>query len=192
MDYNKNEEIWKDVEGYEEFYQISSLGRVKSKDRLISSRGGKFVKPGRVMKLHVNRTGYYYVLLTDGNKKAKNIKVHRLVAMNFIDNPLSKPFVNHIDGDKLNNTITNLEWVTPKENIEHAIEIGLFKPKEMCRHKKDARKIGMFSKDGELIKTFDFSKDAAEYVGTDSKTIIKVCNKYKSYKTAKGYKWEYI
>lgn len=64
--------------------------------------------------------------------KRKNLKIHRLVALNFIDNPLSKPFVNHIDGDKLNNDIRNLEWCTPLENTTHAIENGLFIPKLHC------------------------------------------------------------
>lgn len=190
MNYNKINEIWKPIKGYEDFYEISSFGRVKSLDRLTSNSFGTFVRKGKLLKTSIDRNGYKYVLLTDGNKKRKNLKIHRLVALNFIDNPLSKPFVNHIDGDKLNNDIRNLEWCTPLENTTHAIENGLFIPKVHCV--KKGKTIGMFDKDGNLLKTFSRSKEAAKYVGTDHKTIIKVCNGYKSYKTAKGYKWKYI
>ena len=108
-------EMWKDIQGYEEKYQISNIGRIKNKinNRLLRPRVGTY--------------GYYKVNLYK-NKKVKTIEIHRLVAEAFIENPESKSEVNHIDGNKLNNNITNLEWVTHKENINNAWRTKLFEP----------------------------------------------------------------
>ena len=109
------EEIWKRINGYEE-YEISNLGRVKSFKR---DRKGKIMKP--------KFSGEYLAvtLCADGQQERKTI--HRLVAEHFIPNPSGLPWVNHKDGNKLNNKVTNLEWVTPSENNNHAYEIGLKK-----------------------------------------------------------------
>ncbi|QVU02042.1 HNH endonuclease family protein [Enterococcus phage vB_EfaS_785CS] len=101
-------EIWKDIEGYEGDYQVSNLGRVKS---------FKY-KSERILKPCVDKDGYRDVRLCKHNKP-KHFKIHRLVAEAFIPNPENKPQVNHIDEDKVNNMVSNLEWVTPKENNNH-------------------------------------------------------------------------
>lgn len=108
-------EIWKDIEGYEGLYQISNLGRVKSFKRYSE---GKILKARKVTK------GYLQVTLLK-NGKGKNKKVHRLVAQAFIMNPNNCPQVNHINGNKTDNTVQNLEWVTNKENVQHAWNNGL-------------------------------------------------------------------
>ncbi|WP_018923850.1 NUMOD4 domain-containing protein [Salsuginibacillus kocurii] len=116
------EEKWKpvNVEGYQQFYQVSNLGRVKSLDRV--DRRGQLRK-GRVLKQNQSN-GYYFIgLRKDG--KVKQIDIHRLVALTFLNNSENKPAVNHIDGNKVNNCVTNLEWVTHKENSEHAVKTGL-------------------------------------------------------------------
>lgn len=98
--------MWKDIEGYEGLYQVSTLGRVKN------SRTGRVLKVGKI------GNGYLIVNLYKDGKRT-NYKVHRLVAQAFIPNPQNKPQVNHIDEDKENNYVENLEWSTAKENNNH-------------------------------------------------------------------------
>lgn len=107
-------EIWKDIDGFSGYYEISSSGRVRN------------IRTGRVLKPSVTDQGYTTVKLYRNNK-AKEAKIHRLVASAFIQNPENKPQVNHLDRNKRNNDVSNLEWSTNRENIDHAIRTGLNK-----------------------------------------------------------------
>ena len=113
--------IWKDVEGFEGLYKVSNEGVVISTPR----NGAK----GKVMKQYDMKHGYREYQLRK-NGKRYHTYVHRLIAQHFTPNPENKPFVNHIDGNKLNNSIENLEWVTNKENIQHAAKMGLMRSGE--------------------------------------------------------------
>lgn len=122
-------EIWKDIIGYEGLYQISNTGFVKSFDRYIhgiSILGKKFVikRSGALMSIAFDKNKYRVISLFE-NRKKKMFKVHRLVAIHFIPNPLNLPQVNHKDGDKSNNNDWNLEWNTCPENLKHASENNL-------------------------------------------------------------------
>ncbi len=116
---------WADILGYEGCYQISDDGKVKSlpKTRKLNHGGIQHV-PERILKPYLGRDGYPYINLCR-NYVIKHGKIHRLVALAFITNPEGKPHVNHKDGNKLNNSYKNLEWVTRKENAEHAVRTGL-------------------------------------------------------------------
>jgi len=105
------EEIWKDVKGYEGLYKVSNFGRVKS------------LKYGMERILKTGKGSYYLTVSLYFDNKLKTAKVHRLVAMAFIENPDNKPFVNHLDEDKYNNNVNNLEWVTHKENMNYGTRI---------------------------------------------------------------------
>ena len=109
---------WKPVPELENFYEISESGIIR---RLKAQRG---TSTGKIIKQHINEKGYLRVRLTDGIK-GRALKVHRLVAKAFIDNPLNLPQVNHKDLNKANNHYSNLEWCTGLINIQHANELGI-------------------------------------------------------------------
>lgn len=125
------EEIWKDVHGYEGYYQVSNFGRIRSLDRDVVHRktGGIKLMNGRFIKSSVKKNGYMNIILSKEGV-TKNHHPHRLVAQSFIPNPENKPHVNHKDGNKTNNYVENLEWVTRSENMIHASKTGLAKSGE--------------------------------------------------------------
>lgn len=126
------EEKWVDIIDYTKYYQISNLGRIRSKQRVVSfvtSRNNKkfnkvLIRKSRFLKTRLNTTGYPHVILKVNNA-FKTFLVHRLVASHFIPNPNLKPDVHHIDNDKTNYKINNLQWVTEKENLEYAKKDGM-------------------------------------------------------------------
>ena len=122
-----DQEIWKDIDSLEGYYQVSNYGRIRSLDRYTKhSEGHLRLSKGKILKPRINhkRNGYLEVgLKKDGIEFRR--KIHRLVAEAFLPNPECKPQVNHIDGDKSNNCVSNLEWVTDLENKQHAWKTGL-------------------------------------------------------------------
>ena len=165
-------EIWRSIKGYSG-YEVSNLGRVRS---------FKFNKV-RIKGLITNKlTGYITVYLHKHNKM-KNIAVHRLVAMAFIPNPENKPQVNHIDGDKTNNKVDNLEWCTSSENQKHANRTGL-RDYEYCK-----KAVSQYSKTGEFIASYNSTLEAEKVTGVYHSHISRCC-KGKS-KIACGFVWKY-
>lgn len=126
------EELWKDIKGYEGLYQVSNLGNVKSLERLVYNQHNNYIKPERILKPRRKEDGYLQVYLYNNGKK--QAYVHRLVAESFIPNTDNKAQVNHIDFNKENNIVENLEWVTAVENLRHYRKSD--KWEEMNRQKK--------------------------------------------------------
>lgn len=127
---NEEVEIWKDITDYEGFYQISSLGRVRGVDRLIPfiGRGGKAttrLQRGKILKTSIGTSGYETYHMYGESQERQTIMLHRVVAKHFLEYEEGKDFVNHKDGNKLNNVVSNLEWVTKSENTLHALDTGL-------------------------------------------------------------------
>lgn len=113
----ETEEIWKDVEGYEGYYQVSNFGRMLSWN---SNHKGHKRKEPKLLSTSYKTTTRYIVMLLVKDGSFFGIKLHRLVALHFVENPNNYEFVNHIDGDRYNNRADNLEWVSPRENIAHS------------------------------------------------------------------------
>ena len=117
-------EVWKDIPGFEGFYQVSNKGQIKSLSReLINKNGKKSVLKEKIMKKQLFNTGYYKVRLTDNEGDKKNYFIHRLMMLAFVGD--SDKQVNHIDGVKTNNVLENIEYVTPRDNLVHAYDTGL-------------------------------------------------------------------
>lgn len=152
-------EIWKDVIGYEDYFQISNLGRLFSKRR------------NKILKCRVTKSGYEEIH-TYVNKKSVFFKIHRLVAIAFIDNPENKPEVNHIDCDKLNNKVDNLEWVTGSENVIHAYENNLINLPTGEEHPKAVLNWELVREIRKIYKTVDISTNAlARKYGVSGGTV---------------------
>lgn len=185
-------EIWKDIEGYEGYYQVSNLGRVKSLFRQVKhSEGNIRNNHERILKNQHDGGGYPMVGLHK-NSKTKAMKVHRLVMLAFKDNPHNKPEVNHIDENKNNNRLDNLEWVTKKENENHGTK------RERCKANtnykiiamKNSKKVRQISADGELIKEWDSLAQIYRDKGYSKGNISQACNGiYKG--ILYGCRWEY-
>lgn len=169
------EEIWKDIPDYEGIYQASNLGNIKR------------IETQRILKKYVNKTnGYAYIHLSKHNK-TKVLRVHRLIAKTFIENKNNKPYVNHKDGNKLNNNINNLEWCSQKENIQHAINVlhKDYSKNVYIMIKKNEKKVKR--SDGKIYNSI---KEAKKDMNNMNAHIVEVCQK-KLKKTC-GYGWEYL
>ena len=173
-------EIWKNIDDFEGLYQVSNLGNVKS---LNYNHTGKelFLKPG------TDKYGYLYVLLYK-NGKPRHFKIHRLVAKAFLENPYNKPEVNHKDEDKTNNCLTNLEWMTSKENINYGTH-NERAAKSRINHQAISKSVLQYSLDGEFIKEWPSTMQIERELGFSSSNISECCNGKQ--KTSYRYIWKY-
>lgn len=179
-------EEWRAVVGYEGLYEVSSFGRVRSIDRVITHNNKKGMKSyrqlkGKTLKLGKDGHGYNHVNLgKNGVNKFKS--VHRMVAEAFIPKIDGKNYVNHIDSNPLNNKVENLEWCTSSENNIHGWRSG-------SRIATNAKKVNMYTKDMDFIKTFNSIAEAGRCTGICENDIRACCNKPDKCKSAGGYKW---
>lgn len=121
------QEMWKPVQGYGLLYEVSNIGNVKSLQRPVWNGHQLVIKPEIVLKPNTLKKGYFQVTLYNGRER-KSFQVHRLVAQAFIQNPLGYGQVNHINGNKQDNRVENLEWCDNSMNQLHAYKMGLNKP----------------------------------------------------------------
>ena len=152
-------EIWKDIKGYEGRYQVSNLGRVRSLKFKSHTRFSK----ADILTASKDKMGYMCVSLS-----RKSFKIHRLVAIAFIDNPNGLRCVNHKDEDKTNNKVENLEWCSYKYNNNYGTRNARIS-------QNGGRKIAQYSLNGELIKTWNSAAEAARYYKVKRTTISGCC-----------------
>lgn len=187
------EEIWKDIEGYENLYQVSNMGRVRS------LRYGK----SKILKNSVNKGSYCKVGLVK-NSVYKNFYVHRLVAIHFIPNPDNKPHIDHINTDRTDNTVflnedgsvnydkTNLRWVTNKENHNNSLSLhnhSKSNSRSNCENYKNAvlKPVIQLSVNGKAIKMYPSCSEAARQTNTNHNYIRQTISG--RYELAKGFRW---
>ena len=181
------EELWRDIPFCKGRYQVSNFGNVRS----LTSHG-----KGNLMSLIKDKGGYLRVglYLDSHQRKPKSFTVHRLVAFTFIENKDGKPQINHIDGNKCNNNVSNLEWSTARENTDHAIKSGLRKPNNNLGRRGHlwwcSKRIAQFTKDGEFIREWECAEDVQRELGYDASSIRKCASGKR--KSCKGYIWENI
>lgn len=157
------EEIWKDIEGYEGYYQVSNMGRVKSLSRpiyTIETHKMYRISKEKIKCFKIDKDGYRTVTLSiDGNDKT--FKVHRLVAQAFIPNPNNLPEVNHIDLDRSNNFVNNLEWCIHSDNIKHSQDAGKYIIGNTGTNNGRSKTVNVFDNKHRYLKTFNSIKETA-------------------------------
>ena len=161
-------EIWKAAPGFELFYQVSNLGRIKGIKRQ-GSNGG-------ILRTCTRKDGYLQVCLQADRKGS--FLVHRLVAEAFLPRIKGKPYVNHKDGNRANNTVSNLEWCTSQENNLHAHDVLM----------KNTRPVVCI----ETGVVYPSIRNAARSIGYDNSTLQRICAGKGRTKTAKGFHWKYV
>lgn len=181
------EEIWKDIPSYEGYYQVSNLGNFRSLPRIIKyKQNGTRNYPAKSLLTETTKDNYQrIVLMKDGIKT--RFQAHRLVALAFIPNPDNKPFINHIDGNKSNNIVTNLEWCTASENMTHADNTGL---RDMFNHHNPSN-----SKRVRCIETgqeFLSCLRAVRSLGKGNNSVSTLTRGIYRRGTAFGHYWEFI
>ena len=181
-------EKWLQIKEYENIYEISNYGRVKSLKRYVPKYNGLRTVKERILKQGNNTQGYKTVMLCK-NGVHKSVTVHRLVAIHFIENEdTNKIQVNHINENKTDNRVENLEWVTPKENTNWGSCIERRKNK-MINHPKRSKFVYQFTKDGALVQTYLSTKEVFRQTGYSQSKISECCLGKR--KTAYNHVWKY-
>jgi hypothetical protein len=189
-----NQEIWVDVplEEFKEFYEISSFGNVRSKDRVVTQKnrfGGNNVShyKSKLLRQSNHKCGYKLCCLKSQIKRQTHY-AHRLVALAFISNNDPKNNqVNHINGDKKDNNVSNLEWSNASLNTIHAVSLGLQKSGKNSNRSKPIFQVNPLT--NEKLNKFFCIMDVQRELGYSNKNISAVLKNRR--KTAYGYKWQY-
>ena len=180
--------MFKQIKGFENYYEIDENGIVKSVDRMIWNGKGYVLKKGQILKQAKNIKGYKICYLSK-NGKQKTCFVHRLVAITFIPNPQNLPQINHIDCNKENNNITNLEWCSNLDNHRHAIKNGLVWRWENAGRKK-IKVVKIDPKNNAVLEEYNSIAEASRLNHINSANLNSVIKGKRN--LCGGYKWKKI
>ena len=169
-----SKEIWKSAAGYESKYIVSNLGNIRH-----------ILRKDKNLRPSVGTTGYLTVKVCEIGGKFKTKRLHRIIAETWLENPFNKKEVNHKNGIKTDNRVTNLEWVTPKENTAHSILNGLSKPMTSDTHPMSV-KICAYNEDGSIFKIWGSMRMAAKEMKTSHCHLMSRINRNKKFA---GFKW---
>ena len=189
--------MWKEIPDTDGLYFANPEGQIKSSDRVcplyLNNRISSYVRKGRVLKQTLNSRGYPCVTIKYRDGSQKVWQSHQLIALTFIPNPENKPQINHIDGVKTNNNVSNLEWCTASENLKHAFALGLNKGgrpwlgKEGRLH-PNSKPVQAFDINGNLVAEFESIRLASKSLGVSDSHISSCVNGHR--KSAGGYVWK--
>jgi hypothetical protein len=179
------QEIWRNIVGFEGKYAVSNLGNIKTLERPCENKR-RNLKEG-LLSPRMNRSGYLQVLLYNKGYR-KTVTVHKLVADAFIDNSLNKPQINHIDGNKKNNHVNNLEWTTAKENTSHAHLLGLCSLR-IGKNNSASKYVEQLALSGSLIKIWESMREAGKALKVSQSSICQCCKG--KVLSVGGFKWRY-
>lgn len=178
------QEIWKDVVGYEGLYKVSNKGRVKSLPRIVRCGHGYALSKERVLASVIGKQGYHQYSLHDGSSR-KNMRGNRLVAMAFLPNPKNLPCVNHKDENRGNDNVENLEWCTQKYNCNYGTA-----PMRRRQNDSKIKAVCQYDMDGNFIAKFRSINDAKRAIGASHHaTIVQCCQHLRM--SFKGFIWLY-
>lgn len=185
-------EEWKDIIGYEGYYEVSTSGLIRSVDRLVKNGHAEYIRKGHVLTPSLSNSGYLQVRLSI-RQEIKPFYVHRLVAEAHIKNPNNLPQINHKDEDKTNNKVENLEWCSRKYNMNY----GTFPQRRLekaLRERNDesrSKKVYQYDYNGSLINFFASLHEVERCTGIKQDKISKSCRKKGSRRTCNGYVWSF-
>ena len=196
-----NDEIWKNIDGYEDSYMISNYGRVKSLERIVICKNHSAKKYKEKIMKERYHNGYAIINLWK-NGQMKRYYIHRLVAAHFVENPKEYNIVNHIDGNKTNNYYENLEWCTAKHNIQHAIDNNLLTINidGILQKNIENRKKVVAIKNNRIVYKANYSKEMAkiikekEHLNTSIETLARGIRRFANQQsgTYHGYRFEFV
>ncbi len=195
-------ECWKAIPNYEGLYEASDMGRIRSVSRMVKRNGDtKKTLCGRVLVIQTQGNGYKCVTLSK-NGCVRTYRVHRLVATTFIPNPQGLPEVNHINENKADNSVSNLEWITHVGNIKHGTQIERSHKNRDCKGVNNgmfgrkgklspvSKRVAQITLQGDMIATYDSLREAAKAIGRTPNSITNAIIGRTSH--CCGYQWKII
>lgn len=184
-------EEWRDIPGYEDSHEVSNFGRVRTKERIVLTRGRKYSFHPRILKVRVNPHGYVVVFLSSTKycKSQANKRLHQIVLSAFIPKPQWANQINHKDENKLNNCLDNLEWCDGHYNMNYGTRIERYRAKVMNDPKR-SKKVAQIDNEGCVMKIYPSLRQVKREKKFMPVHIRECCNG--KLKSAYGYQWKWV